>query len=135
MTLIDEVAQILSNTKDDGKGMNDLADKFRNGRKASDILLLIDSKDEVLISQGLWLLNELPADYYDKPTFVTRLQRLIDHKSPVVRWHSFGALFSLFDYESLSATKLIENMLSDENEGVRMSAEAALKQINNRKRN
>jgi hypothetical protein len=129
MTLLEEVCQILSHSADVDQEMNNLADRFRSGKDTSEILLLIDSDDNRIVEQGLWLLNELPTDCYDTSHFKQRLCKLVDDSSPLLRWYSFGALFPLLDRKLQSTYELAVKITRDENEGVRMSGEAALKQI------
>lgn len=125
MSIVEEVKSILSNPKDDGRAMNDLVNEFYYGRKSIEIIELIDHKDENIVCQGLYLLNEISVSYYDDEEFTSRLWSLVDHETPIIRWYAFGALFPLLDKEEMSTLELIEKMKKDTNEGVRLSAESA----------
>lgn len=120
-----EVLEIVRDVNDNGQRLNDIADQFRTGRDVHEVFALLNSSDDELVSVGAWILGELPIDLYNSNPFISRLKELVEHDLPAVRFHAFGALFPALNWADESARLLLAKLLSDPNEGVRRSAQAA----------
>lgn len=120
-----EILEVVRGSGDKGDRLNEIADQFRGGRNVKDIVDLLDSTHPELASIGAWILGELPIELYSCDLLVSRLQNLIGHEDPTVRFHAFGALFPILGPEHASTRDLVEKLRNDPNEGVRRIAEAA----------
>lgn len=122
-----EVLEILADTNvaKGGERFNEIIEQFRAGRNVRELLVLLDSSRAELVSIGAWMLGELPFELYSSDDYTLRLQTLLEHQSPEVRFHALGALFPSFQPEDPATQELLRKLRSDPNEGVRMTAEAA----------
>jgi HEAT repeat protein len=125
MTESDIHAIVTASVDDDGERLEDLANQFRRGRDASDLLALLDASETAAISVAAWILGELDFSRYDSEGFVSRLRRLLDHPDAEVRFHALGALFPALDPHEPATRALLQKMRSDPANGVRARAEAA----------
>jgi hypothetical protein len=125
----DEILAIYQDRLDDGTRLNVIADEFRDGRDVNEIKRLLDCADVRLVSIGAWILGEIPFDLYSSDDFVSKLWELTGHGDPLVRFHALGALFPALDRNSAATQVLLRKLRVDENEGVRISANAALKRL------
>lgn len=106
-----------------------LTDEFRSGRNSNDLLDLLHSEDSDVIWIGIYILGEILID--NKPTLdviIERLLALVEHKDVKIR---YGALINLSTFLKESAPRDARNlylkMSSDNDEGVRKTAESLLK--------
>jgi HEAT repeat protein len=120
-----EILEIVRDAADDGTRLNEIADQFRSGRDLNEILTLLNSDDPACVSVGAWILGELRFELYDSDEYISRLVELTEHKDPSVRFHALGALFPALERGDATTRTLLKKLCSDENEGVRRSAEAA----------
>lgn len=119
-----EFLEIVHSSDDRGRLLNSIADQFREGRDVHEILVLLDSTNPELVSIGAWILGELRLELYNCDSFLSRLQRLVEHEDPSVRFHVLGALFPMLSWQDDDARQLISKLRNDPNEGVRRSADA-----------
>lgn len=124
-----EVLDTVRDANDNGERLNRIADQFRNGRDVHEVLALLNSSNDELVSVGAWILGELRVDLYNSNPFVSRLKELVDHRTPAVRFHAFGALFPALNWRDESARLLLAKLRNDPNEGVRRCAEAAATRV------
>jgi HEAT repeat protein len=120
-----EILEVIEGPSDDGTRLNEIADEFRNGRDASQILVLLDSGNAELVSTGAWILNELHFELYDSDEFIRRLYKLLEHQDPLVRFNALGALYPALDPQEEASQELLSKLRNDPDKGVRMRAEAA----------
>ena len=120
-----DIRNIAAGGADRGERLNDIADQFRGGRDATELVALLDSSDPELVSIGAWILGELHLELYDVDQIISRLWQLVDHQDPNVRFHAFGALFPTLSGHDAGTQALLSKLRSDPNQGVRSSAEAA----------
>ena len=121
----DEVFEILRHKDGHGGVLNEMADQFRRGRDARELIDLLDSDRADVVSIGLWILNDLPFKLYNRDTFLLRLRTLLAHSDSSVRFHALGALFPAFNANDPDDQALLRKLRNDPNEGVRGAAEAA----------
>ena len=125
-TLIEqEIRDIAPSAPDAGERLNEIADQFRGGRDANDLVPLLDSDEPELVSIGAWILGELHPERYDGAQIISRLWALFDHQDPAVRFHALGAIFPFLKGQDVATQALLAKLRSDPNEGVRRRAEAA----------
>lgn len=118
-----EILEVVKNASPEG--LEELVDEFRRGRDLSDLIALLDSSETEPVSIGAWILGELQLKHYSSDSVVVRLQRLLDHQDPAVRFHALGALFPTLNPNDPATQTLLQKMRTDANEGVRKAAEAA----------
>src|ERR1051325_5921182 len=102
-----EILEIVREATDGGKHLNEIADQFRSGRNVDELITLLDSPDAELVSLGAWILSELHLELYNFARFTSRLQRLIDHANPAVRFHAFGALCPALNWRDAATQTLL----------------------------
>jgi hypothetical protein len=124
-----EVLAILNGTGDLGGELNSLADQYRAGRDAEDLFGLLCSKNNDLVQIGAWIVGEISFEYYNAPFFIDRLRELTGHEVPAIRFRALGALFPALDATQQETRDLVTRMRNDTNEGVRLAAEAAARQL------
>ncbi|MGC4120276.1 MAG: hypothetical protein QM765_37985 [Myxococcales bacterium] len=118
-----EILEIIASDSDDvGRRLNDVADQFRSGRDPKDLLALLDSDNDELVSWGAWFLKEIPFAIYESDAFLTRLRALTDHRVPLVRILALQALFPSLSAEDGTTQALIRKLLSDPDDAVRSLA-------------
>jgi len=106
-----------------------LTDEFRSGRNSNDLLDLLHSEDSDVIWIGIYILGEILID--NKPTLdviIEKLLALVEHKDVKIR---YSALINLSTFLKESAPRDARNlylkMSTDNDEGVRKTAESLLK--------
>ncbi len=119
------IEYLLKNSETEPEAFDRLVDEYREGRDPGELLQLIGSSDNDLVRIGAWILSEIRTSNYDTPEFRSRLIKLTQHQEPAIRLHSLNALFPLLGHGDPVAIELIAMLQSDENEGVRMMADAA----------
>ena len=130
MTIEYELRRILSYEVNQAAiELNLLIDQFREGRDPWELLCLLNSDDDELISNGAYIINEISFDWYNTPAFIDKLHELTHHESPTIRFWASGALFPSLDRTNPDTLELINRLLKDDNDGVRMSAEAAANRL------
>ena len=120
-----QLNEILESNEETSEKLSQLADEFRGNRDATELLELLDSDSEEFVRIGAWILSEIRAEKYDNVAFTDRLQKLTAHQVPAIRLYALSALFPFLNHESQSTARLITRLRNDENEGVRMAADAA----------
>ncbi len=123
--IVEEVTKIIEGTEDDGTALNELVDQFRVGRDARELLSLLSSRNDEIVSIGAWFFGELHFDLYRDEVFLKELFRLLEHKDPSVRFNALGAVYPALDCGDPDSIALLTRLKSDENEGVRRAALAA----------
>jgi hypothetical protein len=121
----EELLEIVRDAADNGTRLNEITDQFRRGRDVNELLILLHSDNPEFVSIGAWILHELPFPLYNSEKYISRLTDLTAHEDPSVRFHALGALFPALDREDAATGMLLKKLCSDDNEGVRRSAEAA----------
>lgn len=129
MKIEDELRKILHGGGNQADELYLLVDQFREGRDPLEVLCLLNSDDSELISIGTYIVGEISFDLYNTPAFIDRLHELTHHEVPAIRGNAFGALFPSLDRTNSVSLELINRLLEDDNEGVRMGAEAAAKRL------
>lgn len=114
---------------DQADELNLLADDFRKGRDPSELLYLLQSCDSELVQIGAWIASEIPFDRYNTPAFISKLKELSGHEKPLVRFYALGALFPSFDKADPASLDLICRLRRDDDEGVRIRAEATARSL------
>jgi HEAT repeat protein len=120
-----EIRDIAPSAPDAGKRLNEIADQFRRGRDANDLVSLLDSDEPELVSIAAWILGELHPERYEDAQIISRLWALVDHQDSAVRFEALGAIFPFLRGQDAATQALLATLRSDPNEGVRRSAEAA----------
>ena len=124
-----EILDIVNDSNDDGEGLNLIVDQFRSGRPVQDLLQLLESDNQELIGIGAWIAGEMEIDGQAIQLLLPRLQELLNHEVPSIRFQAFNALFPILNPDDDNTRLLIERMCQDANEGVRTVAESAFKRI------
>lgn len=127
--IVDEIVRILEDCEDDGTALNALADQFRVGRDVRELLDLLSSQNDRIVSIGAWLFSELHFDSYRDEVFLNELFLLTEHKDPSVRFNALGAVYPALDPGNEDTVALLDRLRSDENEGVRRKAVAAARTL------
>ena len=102
------------------------ADEFRQGRDIGDLLALLNADHEEIVRIGTWIAGEVKIDPAEAQPMILRLQQLVNHKEPAVRFHAISALFPLLDGSDPAVREMLDALSTDSNEGVRRIARAAL---------
>ncbi len=129
--IIVRLKHLMKNCSLDQLAFDQLVDEFRGERDATELLEVLNCQDDELVRIGTWILSEIAFSKYDSEDFKNRLYELTTHPLPAVRMHSLNALFPLLSLRESRSRALIERLKADDNEGVRMMAEAAANQLNN----
>lgn len=111
-----------------------LADEFREGRekKISELLALLNSDDQEIVAAGAWIAGEVKLDPVAAQPVISRLQQLVNHKEPAIRFCAIGALFPFLDGSDPGVREMLVRLRADSNKGVRMAAQAALTRMSQR---
>ena len=123
--IVSELKRLVKNCEDEPAAFDRLVDAYRDERDTSELLELLSCPDDDLVRISAWILSEVRASKYDTIEFRTRLFELTRHPNPAVRLHSLNALFPFLEPSDSNATELITRLQADDNEGVRMIADAA----------
>jgi hypothetical protein len=107
------------------------ADEFRRGRenKIIDLLALLNADNEEIVRIGAWIAGEVKIDPTSAQPLISRLQQLVNHKEPMIRFYTIGALFPFLDWSDPVVREMLVRLSADPNKGVRMSAQAALTRL------
>ena len=124
-----EVLAIINRNSDSGMRLNSLADEFREGRDSNELLRLLYSDNSDLVRIGAWITGEIAFELYNTPAFIDRLKELTNHDIPAIRCYAFGALYPSLVADEQETRDLIQKLQQDDNEGVRLSADAAARQL------
>jgi hypothetical protein len=127
--IVNESIRVLKNCEKDPAAFDQFVDEFREERDATELLELLCSKDDDLVRLSAWILSEIRASKYGGEEFKSQLAKLTRHSSPAIRLHSLNALFPFLSTNDQDAVKLIARLQADENEGVRMMADAAAERL------
>ena len=127
--IMNDVKRLLKNSEDEPEAFDRLLDEYRETRNTAELLELLGDSDEELVRVSAWILSEIRASKYDTTEFRSRLIELTRHETPAIRIHSLNALFPLLQHGDPAAIRLIVRLQADENEGVRMMADAAATQL------
>lgn len=127
--IVDELTDILENREGGSAEFDRLVDEYRGHRDAAELIELLNSANDELVRLGAWILSEIRAAKYDNEVFNQRLRELTTHPSPAIRLHSLNAIYPLLSADSPQTIDLITRLRADDNEGVRMMAEAAARQL------
>ncbi|MEO0460609.1 MAG: HEAT repeat domain-containing protein [Myxococcota bacterium] len=121
-----EIRSIIEDRADDGDRLNGIVDGFREGRKTTELLPLLDARDSELVSIATWILSEIPTKLYcGDEAILSRLKMLVFHEEPSVRFGALNALLPTMSASDSEARDLLKRLLHDPNEGVRLAARAA----------
>ncbi|GIX00060.1 MAG: hypothetical protein KatS3mg111_3392 [Pirellulaceae bacterium] len=123
--IAEQLRQILDTGDEAAAELNHLVDQFREDRDPTELLELINSTSDEFIEIGAWILSEIRPERYNTGEFLDRLHELTAHPSPVIRIHSLSALYPFLRGGDTRTINLIARMQNDENEGVKIAAEAA----------
>jgi HEAT repeat protein len=126
-----DILKIISDEGDDGSRLNAIVDEFRGGRDIMQIVNLLDSDNPEVVSIGAWILSELHYQLYNSCVFINRLKELLDHEDPGVRFAALSAIYPAINPLDENMTRLLNKLRNDQDEGVRLSAEAICVRIIN----
>ena len=110
----------------DSQRLTQLADEFRQGRDIGDLLALLNAEHHDIVTIGAWIAGEITIDPAKAQPFISRLQQLVNHKVPAIRFNAIGAIFPFLDRSDPAAREMLVRLSADSNEGVRRIAQAAL---------
>lgn len=119
-----ELLTILRSNDDPANELNCLVDEFRNGRTADDIIAMLDSTESEVVRIGAWITTEIAYEKYNEPKILDRLRALTRDPTPAIRLYAVHALFPSLDRTDETTRMMISRLRRDENEGVRMTADA-----------
>jgi HEAT repeat protein len=125
----DEIREIVSDRADEGERLNALVDEFRRGRDVRELVPLLASEDAELVSITAWIFSELPEELYRAEDIVSRLRGLTAHVEPMVRFYALSAVYPFLNLTEPATQALLTKLVQDENDGVRMMAEAAVARL------
>ena len=132
MTIEHEIFEILqAPVTVGGRRINQIADEFRTGRDAHELIELLDSPNAEIVSLGAWILGEIATKFYNFHPFISRLWKLTDHDDCTVRFNALGALFPVLNWRDTATRNMVEKLRGDHNEGVRKRAEAIFELLSN----
>ncbi|MEL7306218.1 MAG: HEAT repeat domain-containing protein, partial [Myxococcota bacterium] len=95
------------------------------GRKTTELLPLLDTRDSELVSIATWILGEIPTKLYCDEAILSRLKMLVFHEESSVRFGALNALLPAISASDSEVGDLLKRLLHDPNEGVRLAARAA----------
>jgi hypothetical protein len=119
--IITELLDIIK-IEDDGTLLNNLYDEFRDGRNPNDILILLNSDDE-MIGYGCDISCEIKIkDAEVKKTIMNRLEEILAYnKDSYNRERAFDALYGFYmdNNDTNGLTLLCEKLVHDEITGIK----------------
>ena len=127
--VLEQLRLIMADEARSGERLNRLADEFRRGRDTLQLLAALDSDENEVVSLAVWILAELPLGRYDGDELLGRVRRLTGHRDPAVRFGAVMALFPALDAGDPFTHDLLDRLVRDPNEGVRMVAESARERL------
>ena len=125
----EEILEIISDDEDEGERLNVLVDGFRRGRDVRQVLPLLRSENAEVVAIGAWIFSELPESRYSADEIVSALRGLTTHADAMVRFHALSAVYPFLDPQMPSTRTMLSKLAADENEGVRMVAQAAVARL------
>lgn len=120
---------IINDRADGGESLSSLVDEFRRGRDARELLPLLRSKNHQVVAVSAWILSELQDRLYRSEELVSTLWNLTEHEAAMVRFYALGASLPFFNFNDPAARTRLFRLTMDENDGVRMVAEAAMERL------
>lgn len=127
--IVDEIVEILTDDDDAPVRLNQLADEFRDGRDIDDLVTLLFNENEEVLRMGTWIASEISFTHYDSKPILEQLWELTAHPNAAVRLYSFNALFPSLSPDDDKSLNLITRLMTDLNEGVKMTAKAAARSL------
>ena len=106
-----------------------LTDEFRGSREALELIEALDSESDEIVGLATYILKEIPSSKYNKNAITNRLEALTTHTSSSIRFQALNAVSPFLRSDSARTLDLLERLRGDENEGVRLIANAATKRL------
>jgi hypothetical protein len=126
---MNDAKRLLKDSIDEPLIFDRLIDQYRTTRDTGELFEILYDSDDELVRITTWILSEVQVSKYSDPKFKQRLMELTEHENPAIRLHSLNAVFPLLQRGESAAIRLVERLKADENEGVRLMADAAASQL------
>ena len=97
--------------------------------EALELIEALDSESDEIVGLATYILKEIPSSKYNKNAITNRLEALTTHTSSSIRFQALNAVSPFLRSDSARTLDLLERLRGDENEGVRLIANAATKRL------